>query len=386
MVSLTFDKGYSRYSSIGFAALGSCLCKKRDKDGYEFAKLGLILLKKCKRKEIIPTVYSIFYTLVSHYHEPIHDIFNPLLTACKISFEVGSHEESILTSTTYFNYGFLSGKSLKHLLNDFSEIDGMLPLKTMTYLASYEATLHLCGKSSADQIALVCGDRFKYMSCFDSEEKGYNISRVSVICAAVAYLFCDYTKALEFVESCRQHEKHILPLYSYPIYIFYVGLISLELAKYVSERNDLMKHAEESIKILKCMAEHAPMNYLHKYHLLEAEMAVVVGNNFQAVSHYHEAIRLSQKNCFLHEEGISCERAGIYYLESNSLTNATKMFKKSHRCFQQWGAVLKLQHMKKKYSQYYDFESLNQEDFISSEVEVHPISTDSASCLTDISA
>merc|ERR1719343_1800160 len=65
MVCLTYDHGYSRYSSIGFAAFGSALSSKRDKDGYDFAKFGLILLEKCTIKENIPIVHNIFYTLVS---------------------------------------------------------------------------------------------------------------------------------------------------------------------------------------------------------------------------------------------------------------------------------------------------------------------------------
>lgn len=384
MVQLTFDHGVvSQYSSTGFAALGAVLCVRRDKDGYRFAKFGLTLLGNNPRKETIPPVFNTFYTLVSHFHEPIHDCFNPLLNAYKISLEVGSHEMSILLSTTYFNYSFLSGKSLKHLLNDFLEIKDLLPLKTKTFLAAYQATLHLSGESSKGQIALLSGDYFTYTLCFDANEKGYDISRVSVICAVVAYLFGDYDSALKFIQSCRQHKKHILSLYSYPIYILYVGLISLELAKYMPDKEILLKDAEESIKELKSYVKHAPMNYLNKYRLLQAEMAVVLGDNFQAVAHYQEAIRLSQKYCFLHEEAICCERFGLFYLESNSMKNASQMLIKSYTCYEKWGADEKTKNLKKKYSQHCDFKSSNATDFIPSELEVDPSSTDSVSLLTE---
>ena len=137
--------------------------------------------------------------------------------------------------------------------------------------------LQLCSKLSIDKFILVNGDYFSYILFFDENEKGFNTSRFSVVCAVVAYLFGDYSSAMTFIKICRQYEKHIVSLHMYQIYLFYSGLISLELAKAtnVEERKDLIKVALESIRELESRALHAPMNYLNKCRLLRAGKYIV---------------------------------------------------------------------------------------------------------------
>lgn len=69
---------------------------------------------------------------------------------------------------------------------------------------------------------------------------------------------------------------------------------------------------------LRNSCDNAPENYLNKYHLLEAELAAVQKNQTQALIHYEKAISLSNKNNFVHEEALACERAGIFHLEIES--------------------------------------------------------------------
>ena len=55
MVRQTFDHGLSKYSSVGFCALGSALCGLKDYTiAYTYGLMGLMLLKKYRYKEFIP--------------------------------------------------------------------------------------------------------------------------------------------------------------------------------------------------------------------------------------------------------------------------------------------------------------------------------------------
>ena len=42
-------------------------------------------------------------------------------------------------------------------------------------------------------------------------------------------------------------------------------------------------------------ANHAPMNHLHKYHLVEAERCRVLGKDLEALDHYDRAIQLAKR-------------------------------------------------------------------------------------------
>ena len=46
---------------------------------------------------------------------------------------------------------------------------------------------------------------------------------------------------------------------------------------------------------MKLWAQHAPMNYLHKFYLVEAERASVLGNDGEAREYYDKAITLHKK-------------------------------------------------------------------------------------------
>lgn len=360
MVQLSLRYGISKYSPRGFAALGSVLCSRRDIVGYKMAKLGLMLLKKTQRKECIPTVYIIFYTLVSHFHVSIHDVFDPLFRSYKISLQTGNHDSCVLSCTAYVIYSFLSGKPLNKLLSDFEDITETLPFKIMSYLSVYQAVLNLLGEISENEDpAVLYGDMFKHTSCHDANEKRYNVSRASLTCAVMAYLFGDYSAALKFTETCKlSHESSFLSMFLYPVYLFYSGLVSLELAKNIDERDALVESAKESISKLKLLSDNAPMNFQNKCRLLQAELAVVVGNDQQAKVLYQESIKLSQQHGFIHEEALSCERAGLFYLNIDS-SSASELLKQSYKCYARWGAVEKAKKFKKDYSSYLDIKSLD---------------------------
>ena len=86
MVRHTFDHGLSKYSSVGFCALGSVLSGLKDyATAYKYGLMGLALLKKHRCKEFIPSVYNLFYTTISPFNTPIHDVFRPLLKSHKTS-------------------------------------------------------------------------------------------------------------------------------------------------------------------------------------------------------------------------------------------------------------------------------------------------------------
>ena len=64
---------------------------------------------------------------------------------------------------------------------------------------------------------------------------------------------------------------------------------------------------------MKKWAAHAPENFLHKWHLVEAELAREKQNDTYAIRNYRKAVRLAQKNQYLQEEALSNELAAKYY-------------------------------------------------------------------------
>jgi len=61
-------------------------------------------------------------------------------------------------------------------------------------------------------------------------------------------------------------------------------------------------------------AEYTPMNYLHKFHLVEAEKARVLGQFLEAEEFYGRAIAGAAENEFIQEEALAYELAAKHYL------------------------------------------------------------------------
>ena len=165
----------------------------------------------------------------------------------------------------------------------------------------------------------------------------------------MSYLFHEYYTASTYIEECRPKINFIMQNYHYPLYVLYDGLVALALVKQSDDKCKLRKIAEESLSKLKEMCETAPESFLNKYHLLQAEMAAVFNGESDVLLHYQKSISLSREHCFLQEEALACERAGMYCLESNLEEESCEFIQRSFDCYGLWGASAKMIHMQYKY-------------------------------------
>nr|MDZ8039034.1 PAS domain S-box protein [Nostoc sp. CreGUA01] len=98
-------------------------------------------------------------------------------------------------------------------------------------------------------------------------------------------------------------------------------------------------------------AEYAPMNYLHKFHLVEAEKARVLGQFFEAEEFYERAIAGAAENEFIQEEALAYELAAKHYLARGREKIAQTYIKEAHYCYDRWGATAKVKDLEKRYPQ-----------------------------------
>merc|ERR1719343_39820 len=295
-------------------------------------------------------------------------------------------------------YGFFSGTNLNGLLSDIQHFESLFPNKIVaSFYASFQAVLNLLGENESNKNpAMLIGGRFDYKFCFDPKQKGYSVSRPSAICAIVAYLFGDYSSAYDFIGKCREYESTFLNMFVHPIYVFYEGLISLAIVKRNQNLTSpqtvqFVTKAKECLSQLKILSDDAPSNFLNKFHLLQAEMLIVLGDSIQANMHYQEAIRLSEKYGFPNEQALACERAGIFLLEQHRQTNssfsanaATQLFLTSYKCYERWGAIVKMKDLKAKYLSNTNLDS--SVAMLNTIIEVQNGSQDCISLITENSA
>jgi GAF domain-containing protein len=104
---------------------------------------------------------------------------------------------------------------------------------------------------------------------------------------------------------------------------------------------------------LKRWAASAPMNFLHKYELLEAECWRRRRRDDRAALHYEKAIELSQAHGYLHETALAQERAASFYLERGMQRLGRHYLRECYATYRRWGASAVTRRLERLYPQHF---------------------------------
>ena len=116
------------------------------------------------------------------------------------------------------------------------------------------------------------------------------------------------------------------------------------------EKEEILTQVDDNQALLEELARCAPSNYLHKYHLVEAErMWVLEGQSDAILSHYDQAIALARESEFIHEEALANELAARYLLNQGQNDTASSYLRSALEKYEAWGAKRKVAHLKSRY-------------------------------------
>ena len=106
---------------------------------------------------------------------------------------------------------------------------------------------------------------------------------------------------------------------------------------------------------MKVAASHAETNFRNKLELLEAEKYGISGHHESNVAllAYNKSIISAQKAGFLHEQGLACEKAGLYCKRMKDNENALAYFNQALDCYEKWGSSVKVEFIRKELGQFY---------------------------------
>jgi GAF domain-containing protein len=153
----------------------------------------------------------------------------------------------------------------------------------------------------------------------------------------------------------KQHFEDVTAITVLPIFCFYhsLALLSLSLEASNSEKAAWLSCVSSNQEKMQKWASYAPMNYLHKFYLVEAEKARVSGQFFEAEELYEQAITDAAENEYIQEEALAYELAAKHYLARGREKIAQTYMKEAHYCYDRWGATAKVKDLEKRYPQFF---------------------------------
>jgi predicted ATPase/signal transduction histidine kinase len=359
-INLCINYGNSPDSTAVYAYYGLFLCAVGNiNTGYRYGQLALKLVEKFNARELQPIVICIFDDNIRHWKEHLKETINPLLFAYTSAIEVGNLTYSGYAGHQYCCHSFFCGENLEivekqhhHYFNEFK--NNCIEFSIVYTQIGRQLTLNLLGYTT-DKTMLI-GIAFNELEILPElirEKNGTTLVYVYVVKTILFYLF---ERSQFAIESAMEAEKYIhtaVGLITFSEHNFYYSLSLLAEYFHVPEnqQHEYLEKLATNQKQMQLWAEHAPMNYLHKWQLVEAEKCRVLGQNAEAIKLYDQAIQGANENEYIQEEALANELAAKFYLNWGKEKVAASYMQEAYYCYSHWGAKAKVEDLTERYPQ-----------------------------------
>ena len=112
-----------------------------------------------------------------------------------------------------------------------------------------------------------------------------------------------------------------------------------------SYRQELQNNRDK----LRLRADACPDNFLHKYLLIQAEIARLNKKFWEASNFYQQAIEAAAKYGFTHIHALAHERFAHFFMDQNQQHSAMGHLWEAKRLYHKWGAYAKINQLEEKY-------------------------------------
>ncbi|MBE9103398.1 AAA family ATPase [Nostoc cf. edaphicum LEGE 07299] len=368
MVNLSLAHGNAVWSLLGYAAYGMMLCGVvQDFElGYRFGKLSLNLAKRLSSKRVNCKALLMVNFHIIHWKDHLKKTFPILAEAYQSGIESGEFEFASYCAFSLCYYPFFAGQELTELEQQtaiYCKATHQIRRETASiWLAMLQQTiLNLRGQSENPSRLVGCiYDEEQALSWAIAVKDGTSLHYFYLNKLILYYLFGEYEQAAKTATLAEQYLGAATAIISVSIFHFYDSLIFLSLLADASnsEKAACLNRVNANQEKMQKWAHHAPMNFLHKFQLVEAEKARVLGRLFDAEELYEQAILGARDNEYIQEEALAYELAAKHYLARGRERFAHLYMKEAHYCYERWGATAKAKDLETRYSQFFP-QSLN---------------------------
>ena len=358
-VDLSITYGNTDVSPSAYANYGLILCGiVNDIDlGYRFGNLALTLLERINSREFYAKTIEIVCLSVRHWKKHINSTLSMLIEAYKTGLELGDFESAAFAAYDYCAHSFVSGMNLIEMEKTMSHYSKAIEKLQQTMMFNLnelhrQTVLNLIEENKTP--SLLKGkayDEEKIVPIHEQENDFSSLALFYIDKLFLCYLFGDRLQATKLTRQVELYLEGIPGQVFVPIFYFYAALSWLSL-DYKLENQEKEIAFEKILSYqakIEQWAERAPMNYTHKFQLLEAEKSRLLNQKEKAIEMYDRAIAGAKENKYIQEEALANELAAKFYLDWDKETIAEAYLQKAYYCYAQWGAKSKTDDLEQRY-------------------------------------
>jgi len=360
---LCLEQGHSSLAAFAYGSYGVFLCAViGDIDtAYYSSQIALKLLEQYQSKEISSKIYMLFGVFICAYKEHGRNTLIALRESIQCGLEVGDIEHASYSMMAECTHLFLIGETLDAVEERQTKYINLLLKLKQKHCVDYakiwrQVTLNLLNRSSHQYyLTGVDFDETEMLPHLHNTHNHQSLFAIYLAKTAILYTFDQYEQAASNAEKATEYMDGAFGLLLVVAHNFYYSLCLL--AKYSScdrqqdQQECWLNQVVSNQKLMHYWAGYAPVNFQHKYDLVEAETARVIGDKLKAMEYYDRAITLAKANGYIQEEALSNELAAKFYLGWDKEKVAQTYMQEAYYCYARWGAKAKIEDLEKHYPQ-----------------------------------
>lgn len=359
-ITLSIAHGNAPESAFAYATGGILLCGNAGEidAGYQYGQLALQLADSAPAQRLRAGTRQVVHGFVSHWKEHLAVVLPLLHDDYHLAIETGDVEFAAFALAVRNYAAFFSGVDLEHLQREMEVArDSIKQIKQTTALNYHEifhqVVLNLRGQT-ADPVRLD-GPAYdvehmlpQHLATNDRPALFF----ASFLPLMLSYLWQRFDDALTYADLARTHldgATGAIPLPPFYLFDSLARLAALPVEGRAASAA-VLRRVNANQRKLRQWAAHAPMNQLHRWHLVEAERARVLGHHGAAREHYDQAIALAREHGYRSDEALACELAARFYLAKGRTRLAQLYLNDARGAWHTWGALARVQDLTARYA------------------------------------
>jgi len=358
MTNLCLQYGNTNVAGFVYVWYGTILCQRfQDYElGYEFGLLGLKVNEKFNNTTLNGKIYMSFGNFINHWRKHVSSNLALQQAAYQGAMEVGDFSWCHHSALFSFWQQAIVSSDIHSLL---ARHEKYISFAERTEITTAFALILQC-KLLENLQGLTIGKYSLSSETFDEESAlatfneigyGYGSSTYYFAKAFLFFTYGEYAKAYEMLVAAAEFSNALYGQFQPVLHCFYQSLSVLQLYGVAAQKQpkDYQQVVQKNREQLQVWADNSPENCLSKFLLLEAEMARVAEEKWQAAELYDRAIQLAKENQFLNEEALAHELAAKFYLNWGKEKVAAGYMQEAYYCYARWGAKAKTDDLEKRY-------------------------------------
>ncbi len=364
-INLSLKYGNASSSAYAYVGYGLVLCGVVGdiEAGFKFGQLALNILARFNAIELKARIFQIVNSFITHWKKAVNETLPPLLEAYQSGLETGDLQYAAYSAYVYCSRAYFSGRDLavfeKEIASYNEAIYQLKQATALNYNQIYEQVVLNLTNSSETPWRLM-GKSYNEETRLPLHQQANDSTAMCVLYLnklILCYLFSEYRQAFDNAILAEKYIGGVTSTMPYTVFHLYDSLARISILNETpkSERKRLWQKVNANQKKMKKWAHHAPMNYLHKFYLVEAERCRFLRRNVEAMDYYDRAITLAKEHQYINEEALANELAAKFYFSQGKEKLAQVYLTDAYYCYARWGAKAKIEDLEKRYPQLLGF-------------------------------